>query len=194
MSLAAFDEAAAAPAIGASAFGLGAVEAAAATALEPAAPVAASLLPAEPAVTEPPGTVVQPAEAPPAPSTADSSWSENVWSAGQGAAAVLPTTAGEGAWEPDTAAQPAAVVDSVVASAPPQSPSMPALVESAAAAVVAQAAAAMAPADGDVPSAAVLSAEARRIIEQIAWEVVPELAETIIREEIQRLLKARHDG
>jgi hypothetical protein len=37
----------------------------------------------------------------------------------------------------------------------------------------------------------VLSAEARQIVERIAWEVVPELAETIIREELARLLKAR---
>ena len=34
-----------------------------------------------------------------------------------------------------------------------------------------------------------LTAAAREIIEQIAWEVVPELAETIIREEISRLTR-----
>jgi CheY-like chemotaxis protein len=44
---------------------------------------------------------------------------------------------------------------------------------------------------GAAPSAEALSAAAREIVERIAWEVVPELAETIIREEIQRLLKER---
>jgi hypothetical protein len=29
------------------------------------------------------------------------------------------------------------------------------------------------------------------VIEKIAWEVVPELAETIIREELERLIKER---
>ena len=29
------------------------------------------------------------------------------------------------------------------------------------------------------------------VIEKIAWEVVPELAETIIREELERLMKER---
>ncbi len=39
-----------------------------------------------------------------------------------------------------------------------------------------------------VPSQAALSQEARAIIERVAWEVVPELAEIIIREELKRLL------
>ena len=36
-----------------------------------------------------------------------------------------------------------------------------------------------------------LLAESRTIIEKVVWEVVPALAETLIREEIERLLKAR---
>ena len=61
----------------------------------------------------------------------------------------------------------------------------------ATAAVVAKAAPAIEAATGAVPSREVLSAEARTIIERIAWEVVPELAELIIKEELARLLKAR---
>ncbi|MCC7072476.1 MAG: response regulator [Deltaproteobacteria bacterium] len=65
--------------------------------------------------------------------------------------------------------------------------------ETATAVVVDKAASALAVAGGNgaAPSHEVLSAEAREIVERIAWEVVPELAETIIREELQRLLKAR---
>jgi hypothetical protein len=36
-----------------------------------------------------------------------------------------------------------------------------------------------------------LSKASREVIERIAWEVVPELAETIIREELDRLMKER---
>lgn len=39
------------------------------------------------------------------------------------------------------------------------------------------------------PSAEAITAEARSIIERVVWEVVPELAETLIREEIARLIK-----
>ncbi len=38
---------------------------------------------------------------------------------------------------------------------------------------------------------AALSGASRELIEKIVWEVVPELAETIIREELERLIKAR---
>ena len=38
------------------------------------------------------------------------------------------------------------------------------------------------------PSAETLSAATREVIERVVWEVVPELAETLIREEISRLL------
>ncbi len=36
-----------------------------------------------------------------------------------------------------------------------------------------------------------LSLASREVIEKIAWEVVPQLAETIIREELERLIKDR---
>ena len=36
-----------------------------------------------------------------------------------------------------------------------------------------------------------LSKASREVIEKIAWEVVPQLAETIIREELDRLIKDR---
>lgn len=36
-----------------------------------------------------------------------------------------------------------------------------------------------------------LTGASRELIERIAWEVVPQLAETIIREELERLIKAR---
>ncbi len=56
--------------------------------------------------------------------------------------------------------------------------------------VVAAAAPAIAAVTGEAPSREALSTEARAIIERIAWEVVPELAEAIIKEELKRLLKA----
>lgn len=59
------------------------------------------------------------------------------------------------------------------------------------AAVVSRAAPAIEAATGAAPSREVLTAEARTIIERIVWEVVPELAELIIKEELARLLKAR---
>jgi hypothetical protein len=36
-----------------------------------------------------------------------------------------------------------------------------------------------------------LSLASKEVIEKIAWEVVPQLAETIIREELERLMKDR---
>jgi hypothetical protein len=36
-----------------------------------------------------------------------------------------------------------------------------------------------------------LSKASKDVIEKIAWEVVPQLAETIIREELERLIKDR---
>lgn len=57
--------------------------------------------------------------------------------------------------------------------------------------VVARSGAAIAQSSARTPSSEALSQEARDIVERIAWEVVPELAELIIREEIQRLLKSR---
>jgi hypothetical protein len=39
-----------------------------------------------------------------------------------------------------------------------------------------------------------LNDEARQIIERIAWEVVPELAETIIKAHLEELVRARQGG
>ena len=64
-------------------------------------------------------------------------------------------------------------------------------VEKAVSLVSDRAAPAIAAATGAAPSREALGEEARQIVERIAWEVVPELAEVIIREEIQRLLKSR---
>lgn len=48
------------------------------------------------------------------------------------------------------------------------------------------------PADGgEAQLRAALSAASKDVIEKIAWEVVPQLAETIIREELDRLIKER---
>jgi hypothetical protein len=42
------------------------------------------------------------------------------------------------------------------------------------------------------PEYAAIAKLSREIIEQIAWEVVPELAETIIRSELDRLIKEKN--
>jgi hypothetical protein len=48
------------------------------------------------------------------------------------------------------------------------------------------------PADGgEAALRAALSLASKDVIEKIAWEVVPQLAETIIREELDRLIKER---
>ena len=48
------------------------------------------------------------------------------------------------------------------------------------------------PADGgEAALRAALSKASKELIEKIAWEVVPQLAETIIREELDRLIKDR---
>jgi hypothetical protein len=44
---------------------------------------------------------------------------------------------------------------------------------------------------GEAQLRAALSAASKEVIEKIAWEVVPQLAETIIREELDRLIKER---
>jgi hypothetical protein len=92
--------------------------------------------------------------------------------------------------DPDKTTAKRLSVDAVAAAA--AAPSTPAAAISRAVDVVVQAAApAVAVANGGAPSKEVLTAEARAIIERIAWEVVPELAELIIKEELQRLLKAK---
>lgn len=48
------------------------------------------------------------------------------------------------------------------------------------------------PADGgEAALRQALSQASREVVEKIAWEVVPQLAETIIREELDRLIKER---
>jgi hypothetical protein len=48
------------------------------------------------------------------------------------------------------------------------------------------------PADGgEAALRAALTSASREVIERIVWEVVPQLAETIIRENLERLVKAR---
>ena len=82
--------------------------------------------------------------------------------------------------------------DLEVLAASPAAPSPVAqAMEAATSAVVSTAATAIAATTGETPSRDVLSMEARAIIERIVWEVVPELAELIIKEELARLLKAR---
>ena len=48
------------------------------------------------------------------------------------------------------------------------------------------------PADGgEAALREALSRASREVIERVVWEVVPQLAETIIRENLDRLVKAR---
>ena len=56
-----------------------------------------------------------------------------------------------------------------------------------------QTAAAVAPPvdGGEAVLRAALSAASREVIEKIAWEVVPQLAEVILREHVERLIKSR---
>jgi hypothetical protein len=51
--------------------------------------------------------------------------------------------------------------------------------------------AAAAPDGGEAQLRDALSHASREVIERIAWEVVPQLAETIIREQLDRLVKDR---
>jgi hypothetical protein len=81
-----------------------------------------------------------------------------------------------------TPVQPVAVVAPANVSAP--SPALAAAVAS----VVDQKVAALAARGPEYEAIAKLS---REIIEQVVWEVVPELAEAIIRQEIDRLASAK---
>jgi hypothetical protein len=47
---------------------------------------------------------------------------------------------------------------------------------------------------GEAQLRVALSQASREVIERIAWEVVPELAETIIREQLDRLVKSREQN
>lgn len=67
----------------------------------------------------------------------------------------------------------------------------PAVAAQATSAVTSAASAEIAANGAGAPSNEAISAAAREIIEKVVWEVVPELAETLIREEIARLLRER---
>jgi hypothetical protein len=84
----------------------------------------------------------------------------------------------------DDAIEEIAIDDVPMDESNPTIPPMAAKVASAAAPVIAKAVEAAVP---GVPNEK-LVAIAREVIERIAWEVVPELAETIIRAELKRLL------
>jgi len=116
------------------------------------------------------------------------------------AAPAAPTAAPVAPAAPSAPLSGSALGDLGVESAPAQpaapaapaapAPAAPAVAAAAQAPVVEQATQAVAAAGtGDSPEA--ISAAARDIIEKVVWEVVPELAETLIREEIQRLMQDR---
>jgi hypothetical protein len=91
-------------------------------------------------------------------------------------------------------AAPVAVVPNVPRAEPaPATATMVAAVSHsvAAAAAPAVAAAITASGNGHGASSEAITAATREVIEQIVWEIVPELAESIIREEIARLLRDR---
>ncbi|MCP4503770.1 MAG: response regulator [Deltaproteobacteria bacterium] len=67
-------------------------------------------------------------------------------------------------------------------------PAAPAIAAAVEEKVTAQVTAAVAT-SGDSTSTEAISAATREIIERVVWEVVPELAETLIREEIARLMR-----
>lgn len=83
----------------------------------------------------------------------------------------------------DDAIEEIAIDDMPAQEAPPMA-AVVSKIASAAAPAVAKAVEPIAPRGGNEQ----LTAAAREIIERIAWEVVPELAETIIRAELKRLL------
>jgi CheY-like chemotaxis protein len=127
--------------------------------------------PAQPATPATPTAPVAPKTPPVAP-TAPSVPQAAGWQASSGGA-LSGATGGDGN----------AAVDNLGAAA--AAAATAAVVEKAAPAVAAQAASS----GNGAPSEAAVSAAAREIIERVVWEVVPELAETLIREEIERLLK-----
>jgi len=79
--------------------------------------------------------------------------------------------------------------DAVVAAVAPPAPAHPAAVPQGGRGVVAGMATG---ADGgEAALREALSQASREVIERVVWEVVPQLAETIIRENLDRLAKAR---
>ena len=90
-----------------------------------------------------------------------------------------------------TTPQPAVAPPAVEAPAAPQQPAaQPAAAPAVASTVVAEATtvAAAAVSAAGVPETEAVTAATREIIERVVWEVVPELAETLIRKKIQHLL------
>jgi hypothetical protein len=80
----------------------------------------------------------------------------------------------------------------VVAPALEAAPFAPAAVPQGGAGIIAGHASAISTADGgEAALRAALTSASREVIERIVWEVVPQLAETIIRENLERLVKAR---
>ena len=108
---------------------------------------------------------------------------------GFGAPAAAPPTPAPRPVAPAPAPTRPTPVVAAPASAPPAAFAAPALASPRPAPVAPSAAA---------PPAAInlagIDAAARAVLEQVAWEVVPQLAETIIREHLDRLLKERSLG
>jgi CheY-like chemotaxis protein len=88
--------------------------------------------------------------------------------------------------------EPAVAEPAVAEPALQAAPLAPAAVPQGGAGVIAGHSAALSPADGgEAALRAALTSASREVIERIVWEVVPQLAETIIRENLERLVKAR---
>jgi CheY-like chemotaxis protein len=149
-----------------------------ATTKMPVAAIPAGAMPASgSALTPPPTTIAQPPSRPAAPS---------------GPSATIKTPAAPPPPAPPASARPAPPAPPVtVAHAAPTPP------EPAAAALVAEAAESAAShvlgkaaGLGLTPDqAAAITKLTREVVERVVWEVVPDLAETIIREEIRRLTR-----
>ena len=85
----------------------------------------------------------------------------------------------------------AGVLEPVVPAAAPGVPEPPAGMASPPAV---QPSASAQPAASDAAVQEAVSRLSRDVIERIVWEVVPDLAETIIREELERLIEKRRSG
>ncbi len=83
----------------------------------------------------------------------------------------------------------APLVAVVVAQAAPLAPA--AVPQGGAGVIAGHLSAVSTPDGGEAALRAALSSASREVIERIVWEVVPQLAETIIRENLDRLVKAR---
>jgi len=170
----------------------------------PQARPAAPVQPARPAAPLPPQarlapTVLPPAQAPaarkdpfgfgtpapPSPAARDDDWSD----VDMGEAAGAPPVAATFARAAAPAPAPAPIELPSETGAPELAP-MHEFVPPAAA--TGHAPAVAAPADGgEAVLRDALSKASREVIERVVWEVVPELAETIIRENLDRLVKSR---